>query len=200
MKFTVLMGSPNLQGNTATLCRPFLDELERCGAQVRYITLADKQILPCRGCYACQDVQDEYGCVLHDDMTQIVEHLLWADCIVLASPIYSWYCPTAMKLVLDRHYGLNKFYGSAQGSLWAGKRLALLLTHGYEREYAVQPFLLGMQRFCEHSHLRYSGMYSVQHTDGPEVFRTPEAECGARAFACTLITACTEDLQTETEV
>ena len=193
MKFTVLMGSPRLQGNTATLCRPFLEELRACGAQVRYVTLADKRILPCRGCYVCQNVQDEYGCVLHDDMSPIVEYLLWSDCIVLAAPIYTWYCPTAMKLVLDRHYGLNKFYGSVRGSLWAGKRLALLLTHGYEREYATQPFLLGIQRFCEHSRLHYGGMYSVQDTDGPEVFCSQEAERGARAFARTLFGACTAE-------
>lgn len=143
MKFTILMGSPRLQGNTAVLCRPFVEELKWCGAEVRYITLADKQILPCRGCYACQNVQGQYGCVLHDDMQQIADDLIWSDCIVLAAPIYAWYCPTSMKLVLDRHYGLNKFYGTAQGSLWAGKRLALLLTHGYEREYATQPFVLG---------------------------------------------------------
>ncbi|MDD6273676.1 MAG: NAD(P)H-dependent oxidoreductase [Clostridiaceae bacterium] len=186
MKFTILMGSPRLQGNTAVLCRPFVEELKWCGAEVRYITLADKQILPCRGCYACQNVQGQYGCVLHDDMQQIADDLIWSDCIVLAAPIYAWYCPTSMKLVLDRHYGLNKFYGTAQGSLWAGKRLALLLTHGYEREYATQPFVLGMQRLCEHSNLQYCGMYSVRDTDGPEVFRSPEAERGAREFARTL--------------
>lgn len=44
MKFCVLMGSPRLKGNTAELCKPFMLELKRTGSEVKYITLADKQI------------------------------------------------------------------------------------------------------------------------------------------------------------
>jgi len=34
------------------------------------------------------------------------------DLLVLASPIYSWYCSPPMKAVLDRLvYGMNKYYG-----------------------------------------------------------------------------------------
>lgn len=183
MNVLVLMGSPNRNGNTAALCEPFCEELTALGHTVRYQALSDYTILPCRGCYACQNVEGAYGCVIRDDMQEIVDAIVWADCIVLASPIYSWYCPAQMKAVLDRHYGLNKFYGTAAGSLWAGKAIALLLTHGYEREYATEPFVMGIRRLSEHSGLRYLGMHSVQHTEGPEVFRTAEAVAGARAFA-----------------
>ena len=50
-----------------------------------------------------------------------MEDIVWAELIVLATPIYSWYCAAPMKNLLDNHYGLNKYYGSATGSLWAGK-------------------------------------------------------------------------------
>lgn len=53
MKVCILMGSPRLDGNTAELVKPFIEELEMSGVQVEYITLADKNILTCRGCYAC---------------------------------------------------------------------------------------------------------------------------------------------------
>lgn len=183
MKFVVLMGSPRLQGNTAELCKPFVAELERLGAEVRYVSLAGLKIGPCRGCYACQNVSGEYGCVQKDDMHAVAAHILWADCIVLATPIYSWYCTSAMKAVLDRHYGFNKYYGTAEGSLWAGRKMALLLTHGYPAEDAAGPLVYGVRRLCEHSGLEYAGMYSVRDEDDLASFRTEAAVRGAEAFA-----------------
>ena len=187
MHVLILMGSPRLQGNTAEICKPFMDEMEMGGAQVRYVTLADKRILPCRGCYHCQQVEGTYGCPQKDDMEEIVSHIQWADLIVLATPIYAWYCAAPMKNMLDRHYGLNKFYGSAAGSLWAGKEMALLCTHGYDAAYATDPFALGMERLCIHSGLTYRGLYSVRDEDNLASFRTEAAVRGARAFARSLL-------------
>ena len=127
MNVLILMGSPRLHGNTAELCRPFVQQLRDLGAGVEYIPLAGKKIGPCRGCYACQNVEGAYGCVQQDDMQEIVRAILRADLLVLATPIYAWYCPSEMKAVLDRHYGLNKYYGTARGSLWSGKQVAILV-------------------------------------------------------------------------
>ena len=187
MNVLILMGSPRLCGNTAELCKPFMEELKASGAQVRYVTLADKQIHPCLGCYACQDISGEYGCVQRDDMYSVVEGIQWADLIVLATPIYAWYCAAPMKNVLDRHYGLNKYYGSAEGSLWAGKRVAIIATHGYDGTYATDPFEMGVERLCRHSGLTYVGLYSVQDEDNLASFQTVEAVEGARQFARKLL-------------
>lgn len=181
MNVLILMGSPRLHGNTAELCKPFIEELNEQGAQVRYVTLADKVINPCKGCYACQEVSSSYGCCQKDDMP--VEDILWADLIVLATPIYAWYCAAPMKNVLDRHYGFNKYYGSAEGSLWKGKKVAIIATHGYNGAYATDPFEMGMERLCKHSNLTYVGLYSVQDEDNLASFQTEEAVAGARAFA-----------------
>ena len=189
MNTLILMGSPRLHGNTAELCKPLMEELRAQGVQVRYVTLADRDIRPCRACYRCQDVEGAYGCVQQDGMAAVVEDILWADLIVLATPIYSWYCTPQMKAVLDRHYGLNKYYGKAKGSLWAGKHVAILATHGYEGEYAYGPFETGVQRLCEHSKLVYDGLYSVVDEDNLASFRKPEAIEGARAFARRLVEA-----------
>lgn len=46
-------------------------------------------------------------------MEEIFNCILSSDLIILASPIYSWYCTPPMKAALDRLvYGMNKFYGS----------------------------------------------------------------------------------------
>lgn len=177
------MGSPRLEGNTAELLKPFLEELRKNDAEVEYITLSDKNIMPCKGCFACQNVSGEYGCVLDDDVHRIIESIVFSDYIILATPIYSWYCTAPMKALLDRHFGLNKFYGSGSGSLWEGKRVAIVATHGYDTEYGAGPFEMGIKRLCEHSSLEYLGMYSVRDEDDLASFQTEEAVNGAREFA-----------------
>ena len=64
-----------------------------------------------------------------------------------------------------------------------GKKVAILATHGYDAAYATEPFETGIKRLCEHSHLKYIGIYSVRDTDNLASFQTEEAVEGARKFA-----------------
>ena len=189
-KVCILMGSPRADGNTAELLKPFMQELEHNGHSVEYVTLADKQIAPCLGCYACQQVEGAYGCAQDDDANAIMQRVIDSDCIVFATPIYTWYCTAPMKALLDRHYGLNKYYGSASGSLWAGKKIAIIATHGYDRAYATEPFETGIRRLCEHAKLDYAGMYAVRDEDDLASFQTEAAVAGARAFAAHVMEGC----------
>jgi len=181
------MGSPKPEGNTAAIVKPFISQLKSNGGEVEYITLFDKDIRPCRGCFACQHISGVFGCVQNADVGKIMDVIIKSDFIVLATPIYSWYCTAQMKALLDRHYGLNKFYGTAQGSLWAGKKVAIIATHGYKAEYAAGPFETGVARLCKHSGLEYTGMYSVRDKGDPAAFKTEEAIKGAEDFALKLL-------------
>lgn len=187
MNFCIIMGSPRINGNTAELLKPFMEELKLNGANVSYITLADKTIYSCKGCYACQNIEKEYGCIQVDDAATIIQSIIASDCVVFATPIYSWYCTAPMKALLDRHFGLNKFYGRAKGSLWEGKNCALITTHGYDVEYATSPFETGIKRLCEHSKLSYRGMYSVRDEDDLASFQTEQAIAGVKEFARKLV-------------
>jgi len=187
VKILILMGSPRLNGNTSELCKPFIDELRIHSAEVKYVELEKMNIEPCKACYVCQDVEGKYGCTQKDDMNKIVADIMWADCIILATPIFAWYCTTKMKAVLDRHYGFNKYYGKADGTLWAGKKVGIVATHGYEGAYATDPFEMGVERLCKHSGLQYIGMYSVRDTDNKKSFQTKEAMEGAREYARRII-------------
>jgi len=180
------MGSPRINGNTAEILKPFILQLEREGCDVAYITLSDKNIKPCKGCYACQQVENEYGCVQTDDVAEMMDKVIDSDCVVFATPIYSWYCTAPMKALLDRHYGLNKFYGIAKGSLWEGKKIAIVATHGYDADYGANPFETGIKRLCEHSNLTYMGMYSVRDEDDLASFQKEKAIVGAKDFALRL--------------
>lgn len=183
MRICVLMGSPRLNGNTAELLKPFMAELKESGAEVEYITLVDKNILSCKSCYSCQDITGKYGCVLQDDMQTIVSGIVKSDCFVLATPIYTWYCTAEMKTMLDRLYGMNKYYGNGSGSLWAGKTCAIIATHGYEADYAIDTFETGIRRLCKHSKLNFIGVYSVRDGDSRVPMQTEEEVNGAREFA-----------------
>ena len=187
MKFCILMGSPRVNGNTAELLKPFISLLENNQHEVTYITLQEKNIQPCKGCYACQNVKDKYGCVQDDDVAEIMDEIIKSDCIVLATPIYTWYCTAPMKALLDRHYGLNKFYGKEKGSLWEGKKIAIIATHGYDADYGAEPFETGIKRLCEHSRLNYMGMYSVRDEGDLASFQTKAAIFGAENFALRLL-------------
>lgn len=187
MNVLLLMGSPRLHGNTAELCKYFMEEMKEQGADVKYLELEKMTINPCKECYVCQDVSGEYGCAQQDDMDEIAKEVLWADLIVLATPIFSWYCTAKMKALLDRHYGFNKFYGKAEGCLWEGKKVAIIATHGYEGDYATEPFEIGIKRLCIHSNLNYVGIYSVQDEDNLASFQTKEAVEGVKAFARSVI-------------
>lgn len=183
MNICILNGSPRLNGNTAELLKPFLEELTASGATIQNMTLANMNIASCKGCYHCQDVQEGYGCMQRDDMQTLATAIQDSELIVLATPIYTWYCTTELKAVLDRFYGFAKYYRSAKGNLVEGKRIAILATHGYDASYAADPFVIGIQRMCEHYHMRYDGMYSVRDVNDLASFQTKKVQSGAREFA-----------------
>jgi multimeric flavodoxin WrbA len=91
-------GSPHLNGNTAYALRYALQVIEKQGIETTYVTLADKQIAPCDGCFACRAGE----CVHDDDMTPIYEAMLRCDGLILASPVYMGLITGQMKVMMDR--------------------------------------------------------------------------------------------------
>jgi len=191
MKALVLMGSPRKNGNTAALLGPFRQELEAAGAEMETVWLYDRDIRPCTACRRCQEDWTDFGCPQEDDVRELFDKILDAGLLVLATPIYSWYCTPPMKALLDRLvYGMNKFYGKTRGpALWAGKPAALLMTCGYRPEKGCDLFEEGMRRYCKHSGLRYLGSHAERHMGYDTVFMDEGKEARTRAFARCLLAA-----------
>ena len=185
----ILMGSPRQQGNTAALLEPFCQELKHGGAETEVVRLYDRDIRPCRACRACQKDWTVFGCPQQDDVHSIFDRALAADLMVLATPIYAWYCTAPMKALLDRLvYGMNKFYGETRGpSLWEGKAMTLLLTCGYRPEKGCDLFETGMKRYCAHSRLRYLGSHAERHLGYDMPFMDEEKAERTRTFARLLL-------------
>ena len=189
MNVLILMGSPRKNGNTRQLLEPFTETLEARGAETETVWLYDRDIQPCTACRTCQRDWTAFGCRQRDDVQDLFDRVLRADLLVLATPIYSWYCTPPMKALLDRLvYGMNKFYGAKKGpSLWQGKAMALLMTCGYRPEKGCDLFEEGMHRYCKHAGLRYLGSHAERHLGYDSVFMDPDKEARTRAFARQLL-------------
>jgi len=189
MNILVLLGSPRKDGNTWQITEPFIQEAEALGADVRTHFLYDKDITGCTSCRGCQENWDEPACVIKDDMTAIFDDAVWADMIVLSTPIYSWFCTAPMKAALDRlMYGMNKFYGENKGpTLFKGKKMAIITTCGYKPEKGADIFEEAIKRYCKHVTAEYKGMFAERFLGYKTVFMTEEKEQHAKEFAAKLI-------------
>jgi len=183
MRVMILMGSPLRNGNTAELCKPFMEELKCCGAEVEYVYLHNKKIAACVGCKGCQK-KDDYGCVQQDDMQELIRHMLQSDVLIFATPSYTWQVTTSMKSVMDRMFGLIKYDDSGiKNILNEGQAYALLATCGDEIEHGLGLLDGVFKEFCQYSKRPYLGMYAVRDEHGLASFQTESAIAGARQFA-----------------
>ena len=185
MKFSILMGSPRKNGNTQAILTPFMDELKTMGHETDLFWLIDMDIKGCVACLTCQKDWSIFGCKFKDDMQKVFDSVLAADYIVLACPIYSWYCTAPMKAALDRlMYGMNKYYGTEKGpSIWAGKHVSIITTCGYKPEKGADLFEEGIKRYCKHSALVYDGMHAERDLGYKTVFMDDEKAKRAKEYS-----------------
>lgn len=99
-KVLILSGSPRKDGNSDILCNQFAKGALEAGNQVEVVRVADKKIAPCRACYYCRSHGGE--CVIKDDMAEVLQKMIDADVIVLASPVYFYSIDAQLKAVIDR--------------------------------------------------------------------------------------------------
>ena len=99
-KVLLLSASPRKGGNSDMLCDQFMRGAKEAGNQGEKIFLGDKKINYCTGCGACQGNGGK--CVQKDDMAKILEKMIAADVIVMATPVYFYTMSAQMKTLIDR--------------------------------------------------------------------------------------------------
>lgn len=99
MKVLAISASHRIGGNSDVLCDQFLMGAEEGGHNIEKINLGLKSIAPCFGCYGCRKNRK---CVQKDDMEEILEKLIDADVIVLATPVYFYSMNAQLKTMIDR--------------------------------------------------------------------------------------------------
>lgn len=131
-------GSPHTgAGNTGMMLAMIGAELQRLGLGLEIIHLTDHRIEYCVGCGHCLE---RGRCWIPDDHAAIVERLLAADAVVLASPVYFFHVTAQMKTFLDRSLAL----GHKPRPTWK-PGLAVSVSAG-SGETAVAAYLEGMLR------------------------------------------------------
>lgn len=99
-KVLILSGSPRNGGNSDILCDEFMKGAKESGNEVEKIRVATKKIAPCSACYYCSDNGGK--CVHKDDMAEILQKMIDADVLVLATPVYFYSVSAQLKVVIDR--------------------------------------------------------------------------------------------------
>jgi multimeric flavodoxin WrbA len=112
IKIIGLSGSPRKNGNTEILIKEALKAAKQKGAETEFITIAGKNIQPCRACGACRLPKSAGKCAIKDDVPEIFEKLKKADGILIGSPVYFLTVTAQLKALFDRSLVLR--YGKGR--------------------------------------------------------------------------------------
>lgn len=112
-KVLIISASPRKEGNSDILCDEFARGAKESGHDVEKIRLAEKDVGYSTGCYACKKLGK---CVKNDDANEIVEKMLSADSIVLATPVYFYSMDAQLKALIDRTVSRWADFGRFKGT------------------------------------------------------------------------------------
>ncbi|MGM9940827.1 MAG: flavodoxin family protein [Bulleidia sp.] len=98
---TVIIHGQNHHGSTYLVSRKLA---EKTGGTIREFFLPKDFHEPCTGCFTCYHQGMEH-CPHHASLKPVTEALLWADLIILDSPVYVFHPSGSMMNLLD-HYAM----------------------------------------------------------------------------------------------
>jgi multimeric flavodoxin WrbA len=103
LNILVINGSPKGEkSNTLKLTNAFIDGINNAGNYpVETITVSQKNIEPCRGCFCCWE-KTPGKCIISDDMGSILDKYNKVDLIVWSFPLYYYSVPSETKALIDR--------------------------------------------------------------------------------------------------
>lgn len=100
-KVLVISSSPRKGGNSDVLCDEFVKGAQEVGNTVEKIFLKDKKINYCCACGLC-NTNGYSACSQNDDAPEILDKMIEADVIVLATPVYFYTMCAQLKTLIDR--------------------------------------------------------------------------------------------------
>lgn len=133
----IISASPRRHGNSDLLCDRFLDGAKETGNAAGKIFLRDKKINFCLACDACK--KNGGTCVQADDMNEILEKIIAADVLVLATPVYFYTMDAQMKTLIDRTYAKYPGLGT--------KDIYIIITAADTNKAAMERTIEGFRGF-----------------------------------------------------
>ena len=136
-KVLILSGSPRRGGNSDLLCDEFMIGVRKAGHAVEKIFIHDRSINYCTACGICYTQKTD--CVHGDDMAEIIQKMIDADVIVMATPVYFYSMSGQMKVMIDRT--ISRFLEICDKDMYF-----LLAAHDDNRE-AMEKVLAGFRGY-----------------------------------------------------
>lgn len=124
MRVVAFVGSPRKGGNTDQLTDEILTGATEAGHETEKLYLSDYALTPIDAVYGAEENWTDARQGPADDL---IEHMVRADVIVLASPVYWFSVSALMKLFIDR-WALYQREGQRLMDLAPGKRMAAALA------------------------------------------------------------------------
>jgi multimeric flavodoxin WrbA len=150
MKITAIIGSPHLNGNSATIARAVHDILVKSGAEAKTFELNQFSYRGCQGCMACKTSWEK--CIMKDGLEPVLEDIKSSEVTILASPVYFGDVAAQTKGLIDRFYSYykNDFRTNPKPSRLAeGKKLVFILTQGSPDEKIFSDIIPRYSRMFE---------------------------------------------------
>ncbi len=91
-----------MEGNTEMLLKVCLERLTSEGFDTELVRLAEKEVLPCKGCGTCGKRLDRRCSTDSDDFHEVFIKMIEADIIIVGSPVYFGSATPQMMALLDR--------------------------------------------------------------------------------------------------
>ena len=125
MKVIGVAGSLRPKSNTLQYVQTALHVIEQAGIETEMISLRNKEIKPCNGCYDC--VKKGFCTIKGDDFNEILAKMRHAEGLILGSPVYLSSVVPQMMALLARAtfvaYWTDKFFtGKVGGPVTVARR------------------------------------------------------------------------------
>lgn len=140
MKILVITGSPRKNGNSNTLADRFVEGAKEAGHEVLRFDAAFKEVHPCIACNRCGM---NGPCVFKDDFEFVRKHIVDADAVVFATPMYYFGISAQIKAVIDRFYAIN-------GMIHVPKKAVLMMTYADDSRRKEEPILTHYEVLLEY--------------------------------------------------
>lgn len=179
MKILAINGSPKgARSNTYRITTAFLSGLNRAAAdnEIREHCVSRIDIKPCLGCFACWN-KTPGTCCIRDDMSGVIEDMLWADLIIWSFPLYYFSIPGGLKNLMDRQLPMVLPFMEKDAKSGShptrydvsGKRHVVISTCGF---YTAEGNYDGVNAIFDH--LCGNGNYTSIYCGQGELFRVKE--------------------------
>ena len=178
MKVLMINGSPKgKKSNTYRLTSAFVEGVKaRNEVEYEEIQVNNLNIKPCLGCFCCWN-KTPGKCVIKDEMTAVLEKILWADLVIWSFPLYYFNVPSKMKNLIDRQLPLSLPFmvqGSESGGHptrydMSGKKHIIISTCGF---YTTKGNYGSVELMFDH--FLGKGRYEKIYCSQGELFRVPE--------------------------